>query len=154
MGETFLTMDLHDAQIWLQHLAEALSQLLQKIRGSPVLLRYIHSSYQNDPVRSVIELLLCIFAARYLLAPAYSTQKKDHVRLTEEVSPTISEGRQGLGGWMLISAQEVDELVDDWTPEPLVAPLTPFQETENEKRPVIVGYANSSVCKARQSRPR
>ena len=36
--------------------------------------------------------------------------------------------------------QEVDDLVEDWTPEPLVAPLTPFEETENEKRPVIIGY--------------
>jgi len=30
-------------------------------------------------------------------------------------------------------------LVDDWTPEPLVAPPTAFEELENEKRPVIVG---------------
>lgn len=36
--------------------------------------------------------------------------------------------------------QEVDELVDDWTPEPLVAAQTSFEEAENEKRPVIVGY--------------
>jgi hypothetical protein len=40
-------------------------------------------------------------------------------------------------------AQEIDELVDDWTPEPLVAPPTPFEELENEKRPVIVGYVTS-----------
>lgn len=37
--------------------------------------------------------------------------------------------------------KEIDELVDDWTPEPLVAPQTPLEEAENEKRPVIVGYA-------------
>jgi hypothetical protein len=30
-------------------------------------------------------------------------------------------------------------LVDDWTPEPLVAPLTAYEEQDNEKRPVIVG---------------
>lgn len=35
--------------------------------------------------------------------------------------------------------QEVDELVDEWTPEPLVAPQTSFEEAENEKIPVIVG---------------
>ena len=29
--------------------------------------------------------------------------------------------------------------MDDWTPEPLVAPQTAFEEAENEKRPVIVG---------------
>ena len=31
--------------------------------------------------------------------------------------------------------------MDDWTPEPLVAPQTHFEEAENEKRPVIVGCA-------------
>jgi hypothetical protein len=29
--------------------------------------------------------------------------------------------------------------VEDWTPEPLVAPSTAFEELEVEKRPVIVG---------------
>ena len=37
-------------------------------------------------------------------------------------------------------SKEIDELVDDWTPEPLVAPLTSFEEAENEKQPVIVGF--------------
>lgn len=40
---------------------------------------------------------------------------------------------------MLIQRQEIDELVDDWTPEPLVAAPTPFEEMETEKRAVIVG---------------
>ncbi len=41
--------------------------------------------------------------------------------------------------------KEIDELVDDWTPEPLVASQTPFEEAENEKRPVIVGCAAESL---------
>jgi len=41
--------------------------------------------------------------------------------------------------------QEIDELVDDWTPEPLAVAPTPFEEAENEKRPVIVGYAQDWV---------
>lgn len=40
---------------------------------------------------------------------------------------------------VLISEKEIDELVDDWTPEPLVAAPTPWEELDNEKRPVIVG---------------
>lgn len=36
--------------------------------------------------------------------------------------------------------QEIDDLVEEWTPEPLVAPQTAFEEAENEKLPVIVGY--------------
>jgi serine palmitoyltransferase len=31
-------------------------------------------------------------------------------------------------------------LVEDWTPEPLVAPTTQLEELDNEKRPIIVGY--------------
>lgn len=31
--------------------------------------------------------------------------------------------------------------MDEWTPEPLVAPLTAFEENMQEKLPVIVGYA-------------
>ena len=39
--------------------------------------------------------------------------------------------------------QEIDDLVDEWTPEPLVAPQTAFEEQENEKTPVIVGFVLS-----------
>lgn len=30
--------------------------------------------------------------------------------------------------------------MEDWTPEPLVAAVTPFEEAQIEKGPVIVGY--------------
>ncbi|KAF2200633.1 PLP-dependent transferase [Delitschia confertaspora ATCC 74209] len=111
-------MDLNEAQgAVLRYLNDAGAQF-QKLPGSAIILRYIRSSYQNDPIRSAVELFLFLFAVRYLLAPSYSTQKQKHVALTEE---------------------EIDELVDDWTPEPLVAAPTAFEEIENEKRPVIVG---------------
>ena len=42
-------------------------------------------------------------------------------------------------GGLIEDLQEVDELVDEWTPEPLIAPQTSFEEAENEKTPVIVG---------------
>lgn len=35
--------------------------------------------------------------------------------------------------------QEIDELVEDWAPEPLVETLTPMQDNEAEKLPVLVG---------------
>lgn len=90
----------------------------QKIPGSSIVVRYIRSSHQNDPIRSAVELFLVLFAIYYLLRPAYSTSKKAHVPLTDE---------------------EIDDLVDDWTPEPLAVPSTPFEEVENERRPIIVG---------------
>lgn len=105
-----------------------------KVPGSAIFLRYVKSSYQNDPVRSAVELFLVLFAIRYLAAPAYSTQKKSFVTLSEEACRLHSDI-----GQLLTSLKEVDELIDEWTPEPLVAPLTLFEEAENEKRPVIVG---------------
>ncbi|KAJ9647133.1 serine palmitoyltransferase component [Coniosporium tulheliwenetii] len=111
-------MDLQDAQNTFARWLDNAAKRFQKMPGSAIILRYIKSSYQNDPVRSAIELFLFLFAVRYLLAPKYSTQKQKHVALTED---------------------EIDELVEDWTPEPLVAPETAFEALENEKRPVIVG---------------
>ena len=67
-------MELQDAQkLVLSYMNEAADQF-QKVPGSAMLIRYVRSSYQNDPVRSAIELILVVFFVRYLLAPSYSTQ--------------------------------------------------------------------------------
>lgn len=97
MSHTFVTIA--DNTQWA--ITRAISTL-DGIPGSAVVVRYVHSSYQNDPVRSVFELGLVLFAIYYILAPTYNPKKSggNHVRLTEN---------------------EIDELVDEWTPEPLVA---------------------------------
>jgi serine palmitoyltransferase len=77
-------MDLQDVQYHLLISIKRLSQEFQKLPGSAILLRYIKSSYQNDPIRSAVELFLVLFAVRYLLAPKYST-KPNYVTLSEEV---------------------------------------------------------------------
>lgn len=102
------------------HLIDTTLSTFQSIPGSAIIVRYIRSSYQNDPIRSLVELFLFIFAVRYLLRPAYSTKKTKNVPLTEE---------------------EVDELVEDWTPEPLASGQTEWEKLVNEKTPVIVGPA-------------
>merc|ERR1711939_485201 len=104
-------------------LVNATSEQFHKIPGSAIFLRYVQSSYQNDPVRSAVELFLVLFAIRYLLAPTYST-KPNYVKLSEE---------------------EIDDLVDEWQPEPLVGKTTPFEEAELEKRPVIIGPTGPRV---------
>ena len=78
-------MDLNEAQSAVLRLFHDAGAQFQKMPGSAILLRYIKSSYQDDPVRSAIELFLFLFAVRYLLAPSYSTSK-GKVALTEEVS--------------------------------------------------------------------
>lgn len=131
-------MDLHEAQSTLVRLFNDANAQFHKMPGSAIILRYIKSSYQNDPVRSAIELFLFLFAVRYMLSPSYSTQNK--VKLTEEVC-LLRWGASRWKGVVLTDcvAQEIDELVDDWTPEPLVAAPTQFEELETEKRPIIVG---------------
>lgn len=83
-----------------------------------MLIRYIKSSYQDDPVRSAIELLLLLFFVRYLIKPSYSTHRQNYVSLTEN---------------------EIDDLVDEWQPEPLTSELTEFEKLSMEKLPVVVG---------------
>ncbi|KAK2763683.1 serine palmitoyltransferase component [Emmonsiellopsis sp. PD_33] len=110
-------MDLSETQrLFLDSLHE-LSNQFHRVPGSAIFLRYVKSSYQNDPVRSAVELFLFLFAVRYLLAPKYST-KPNFVPLSEE---------------------EIDDLVEDWTPEPLVPASTAREAEEVEKRVVLAG---------------
>jgi hypothetical protein len=78
-------MDLHETQNQVLFYLHRLSNQFHRVPGSAIFLRYVKSSYQNDPVRSAVELFLFLFAVRYLLAPKYST-KPNFVALSEEVS--------------------------------------------------------------------
>lgn len=111
-------MEFDEARALVSSWGHQAATAFQKVPGSAVLLRYIRSSYQNDPIRSAIELILVIFFIRYLLSPSYSTSKQNYVKLR---------------------ADEIEELVDDWTPEPLVGARTAVEELEAEKLPVIIG---------------
>lgn len=73
------TMDLQEVQNATVRFLHDANAYLEKIPGSSIAVRYIKSSYQDDPVRSAVELFLFLFAVRYLLAPKYSTQKKVHL---------------------------------------------------------------------------
>ncbi|KAG6020791.1 hypothetical protein E4U19_006159 [Claviceps sp. Clav32 group G5] len=117
-------MEIESIQRTLSHGLQLATSSFQKVPGSAVLLRYIRSSYQNDPVRSAIELILILFFIRYLLSPSYSTHKQNFVKLRED---------------------EIDELVDDWVPEPLVSEKTALEEAESEKLPVIIGPTGPKV---------
>lgn len=111
-------MDLQETQRLFSVYLQELANQFHRVPGSAIFVRYVKSSYQNDPVRSAVELFLFLFAVRYLLAPKYST-KPGIVQLSEE---------------------EIDDLVEDWTPEPLVGPPSALEAAEVEKRTVLVGY--------------
>ena len=78
-------MEFQDAQNLILWYINELTSTFRKVPGSAMLIRYVRSSYQNDPVRSAIELILVVFFVRYLLAPSYSTHKQNFVTLSEEV---------------------------------------------------------------------
>jgi 1,3-beta-glucan synthase len=91
-------MEFQDAQKFVERSMHEITNTFQKVPGSAMLIRYIQSSYQDDPVRSAIELILVIFFVRYLLAPSYATHNNNFVTLTEEVS-WLSIGREGDFNW-------------------------------------------------------
>lgn len=78
-------MDLHKVQNLLEGYYNQTTNTFNKLPGSAIFLRYIRSSYQDDPVRSAIELILVIFFIRYLLAPSYTPHRQNFVSLTEDV---------------------------------------------------------------------
>ncbi|KAL4072261.1 serine palmitoyltransferase [Scleroderma citrinum] len=90
-----------------------------KIPGSAVLARYVRSSHQNDPGRTVLELILIAFAVRTLM----QSRSRDK-----------SQGKM-----IKFSEKEVDELIDEWVPEPLSAPLSEWQQRDLTSVPVIAG---------------
>ena len=65
----------------------SLVSTVNRIPGSPIVIRYIKSSYQNDPYRSLLEVLLVAFALRTLLKGRTRGEVagKNFVQLTDKV---------------------------------------------------------------------
>lgn len=94
-----VSMDFDNIQHHVREYYAQAASAFQKVPGSAVLVRYIQSSYQNDPVRSAIELVLVLFFIRYLLSPSYSTHKQNFVKLKEDVCiPNTDMGPCALEG--------------------------------------------------------
>ncbi|KAH9929966.1 serine palmitoyltransferase [Amylocystis lapponica] len=91
-----------------------------KIPGSAVIARYVKSSHQNDPGRTVLELILIVFAIFTLLQ---SRTRADH------------SGKH----FIKFDEKEIDDLVDEWVPEPLAQPLDAREQADLDNLPVIVG---------------
>ncbi|KAF9484302.1 serine palmitoyltransferase [Pholiota conissans] len=91
-----------------------------KLPGSAVIQRYVKSSHQNDPGRTLLELILIIFAIRTLLQ---SRTRADR------------SGKH----FIKFSDKEIDELVDEWIPEPLAQPLSTTEESDLAALPIIAG---------------
>ncbi|KAF9233818.1 serine palmitoyltransferase [Melanogaster broomeanus] len=107
----------------LTFLAYSLSKLestFYKVPGSAVVARYVKSSHQNDPGRTVLELILIVFAIRTLLQ-------------------SRTRGDKQSKNFIQFSEKEIDELVDEWTPDALVQPLSEWEQRDLTSVPIITG---------------
>ncbi|GAB5586791.1 serine palmitoyltransferase component [Umbelopsis nana] len=106
-------------------------ELVALIPGSDIIMNYLKESYQHDPFRVVLELFLVFFAIKYMLAKRYKPNDNS-VKLTNK---------------------EIDELVEEWHPEPLVPALSSFDRMNLEKTPVIIGPQSAKPKVAGHTKP-
>ncbi|THH06253.1 hypothetical protein EW145_g4213 [Phellinidium pouzarii] len=108
------------ALVFLSYALSVAEDAFFKLPGSAVIARYVKSSHQNDPGRTLLELILILFAIRTLLQSRTRADGsgKNFVKYTE---------------------QEIDELIDEWNPEPLALPLDSVEQSDFAAIPVIQG---------------
>ncbi|CAO1622271.1 unnamed protein product [Sympodiomycopsis kandeliae] len=104
----------------LIHLSQVASDTFHRIPGSPIITRYIASSYQNDPFRSLLELILLAFAIR--------TIAQSRTRASSSGSNFVK-----------LDDKEIDELVSEFNPAPLCEPLAPNETFDLSSVPTIIG---------------
>lgn len=102
----------------------SLVTLCSKLPGGEYIIDYVRASHKNDPWRTLLEILLALLAIRYFLASRYSQDEKDKVSLTDK---------------------EVDELIDDWNPAPLVPKLRKDERWQLDSIPLIDGAASTHI---------
>ncbi|KAF8179908.1 serine palmitoyltransferase [Pholiota molesta] len=100
-----------------------------KLPGSAVIQRYVKSSHQNDPGRTLLELILIIFAIRTLLQSRTRADRngKNFIKFSDKAT------------FITLSSSGSDELVDEWIPEPLAQPLSTVDESDLAAVPIIAG---------------
>ncbi|OAD66058.1 hypothetical protein PHYBLDRAFT_119509 [Phycomyces blakesleeanus NRRL 1555(-)] len=106
-------------------------KLILAIPGSNIALTYIKTAYQHDPFRIVLELFLVFFALKYMLSKKYKPHD-NAVKLTEK---------------------EVDDLVEEWQPEPLVPTLSSFDKFNLKNSQQINGPQSVKPKVADHSKP-
>ncbi|KAJ7761588.1 serine palmitoyltransferase [Mycena maculata] len=103
--------------------------VFSRIPGSAVLVRYVKSSHQNDPERTILEVILILFAIFTLLQSRTRANPKHFIKFEQK---------------------EIDELVDEWAPEPLAAPLNAVEASDLAAVPVVVGQNGPKPTLVRQ----
>jgi len=97
---------------------------IETIPGGSIIIRYIKSSHKNDPIRTIFEIALLGFAIKYFTTAKYERKKKDYVQLKKF---------------------EVDELIDDWIPEPLVPTVESKEQWLLNSIPIVDGAIDTKI---------
>lgn len=97
---------------------QALISAVQRVPGGKLVIDYIKASHKNDPWRTLLEALLFLVALRYFFAARYNQDDTDK---------------------MALSKREIDELIDEWVPEPIVPSLRDDERWQLQTNPEIVG---------------
>ena len=83
------TSTLDPVFVFLSYSWATLETAFYKIPGSAVVARYVKSSHQNDPGRTLLEVILIIFAIRTLLQSRTRADPKNFIQFTETVCPRV-----------------------------------------------------------------
>ncbi|KAF8816700.1 serine palmitoyltransferase [Phlegmacium glaucopus] len=105
---------------FLEYTLTTAQTTFDKLPGSAVIQRYVKSSHQNDPGRTILELILVVFAIRTLLQSRTRAEKS---------------GKH----FIQFTGNEIDDLVDEWIPEPLAQPLSAIEQSDLAAVPIIAG---------------
>lgn len=93
--------------------------VLSRIPGGDFLIHYVRKSHQDDPYRTFVEIVLILYGIYYYLSKPQ--QKKGLQSNKPNLSP-----------------QEVDDLIEEWQPEPIVDPtVMDLQRWRLDAIPVI-----------------
>ena len=76
---------LHSVLLFLSYMLSVVEDAFNKIPGSAVVVRYVKSSHQNDPGRSVLELILFLFAVRTLMQSRTRVDGKNFIKYSDAV---------------------------------------------------------------------
>ncbi|SAM08704.1 hypothetical protein [Absidia glauca] len=120
-----------DQAIFINSTINNLYEFILSIPGSHMVLNYIKTSYHHDPFRIALELFLVFFALKYMFSKKYKPHD-NAVKLTRK---------------------EVDDLVEEWQPEPLTPKLSSFDRLNLEKTPQIIGPQGVKPKVAGHSKP-
>ncbi|QLQ77801.1 hypothetical protein HG537_0A00480 [Torulaspora globosa] len=107
--------------------------LLLKVPGGRYIISYVKKSHQDDPYRTAVEVVLILYGIVYYLS-----------------KPQQKKGLQG--SKPNLSAQEVEALIEEWQPEPIVdETVMEAQRWRLEKIPVMETLGNADRARVKRN---